>query len=149
MATGLMAGWVILAKKFPGKFESVAVILFYRLKKSSHLSRCKGPNFFTFSLQKSKPWIVCLLDNNVIDFSEGEPRSTVLRLDDSLTPLSAASLHSFSIKMRHNANVTVPFTVSYTKNPLDAKTGIVYAAVLLIGLYLIIIFDVSMRSFVS
>ncbi|KAG7295685.1 hypothetical protein JYU34_021968 [Plutella xylostella] len=97
--------------------------------------------------EKSKPWLISLLEINEIDFSQGEPRSKVLQIHEKPPILgNSAKEHKYTIKMRHNSNVTVPFTVTYTKNPLDTKTGIIYAAILLIGLYVIIIFDLINRT---
>lgn len=49
----------------------------------------------------------------------------------------------YALKMSSDSNTTVPFTLSYTMDPLDRTIGIMYALVLLCALYVLIIFEVS------
>lgn len=45
--------------------------------------------------------------------------------------------------MSTSSNKTVPLTVSYQLEPLSKEQGIMYATILLLALYLLIIFEVS------
>lgn len=44
--------------------------------------------------------------------------------------------------MTTSSDSTVPLTVSYQLNPVDPEDGIIYATILLIALYTLIIFEV-------
>lgn len=73
-----------------------------------------------------------------MDFQESETRSVVLQLD---TLYSNRTM--YAVRMSSNSNVTVPFTLSYTVDPLDPTAGVIYALVLLCALYVLIVFEVS------
>lgn len=47
------------------------------------------------------------------------------------------------LRMSTSSNKTVPLTVSYQLEPLSKEQGIMYATILLLALYLLIIFEVS------
>ncbi|KAG6454693.1 P protein isoform X2 [Manduca sexta] len=91
--------------------------------------------------QKSVPWKI-ILDEQNLDFSEGEPRSSKLKLH-SLTN------SSFAIRMRSTSNQTIAFTMNYMLNPIDSTTGLIYASLLLFGLYVLIIFEIINRTMAS
>lgn len=95
-------------------------------------------SFNILCLQVSRPWIVILENQNQIDFQESQTRSMVLELD---TVNSNRTI--YALKMSSDSNTTVPFTLSYTMDPLDRTIGIMYALVLLCALYVLIIFEVS------
>ncbi|KAF9794570.1 hypothetical protein SFRURICE_013840 [Spodoptera frugiperda] len=78
---------------------------------------------------------------NRIDFTEGETRTTVLKMDANPGPNA-----SYFLKMKTNVNTTTPFALSYTMDPLDISTGVIYACVLLGALYVLIIFEVINRT---
>ncbi|XP_045458008.1 uncharacterized protein LOC123668288 [Melitaea cinxia] len=84
----------------------------------------------------SKPWTIILQDND-LDFREGEPRSAILSLK-----LNSTNHSAYVLRLRTTANQSTPFTLNYKINPLDDSTGVIYACILLFGLYVIIIFEV-------
>lgn len=88
------------------------------------------------------PWKIIL--QNEVDFNEGEPRVSVLTLTSNITNSNSSSV--YAVQMRSTANQTVPFKMSYTTNPLDMTTGVIYACVLLCGLYVLIIFEIINRT---
>lgn len=47
------------------------------------------------------------------------------------------------LQMVSNLNATLPVQFSYDPNPIDINTGVIYAAVVLLGLYIMIIWEVS------
>ncbi|XP_050665008.1 P protein-like isoform X2 [Leptidea sinapis] len=77
--------------------------------------------------------------NGDYDYTAGEPRTTILKLKSNKTS-------AFVLRMRSTANQTAPFTLSYTISPIDAATGVVYACILLCGLYVLIIFEIINRT---
>ncbi|KAM3955657.1 P protein-like [Aphomia sociella] len=93
-------------------------------------------------VEGTKHWLFCLQDENQLDFNEGESRSHTFRLKSNSTD----SNHTYALRMRSSTTRTIPFTLSYTVSPLDVATGVVYALVLLIGLYVLIIFEIINRT---
>lgn len=46
-----------------------------------------------------------------------------------------------------NMERSMPLTLSYDLSPIDPAEGVIYAALILIGLYILIIFEVSYYCF--
>lgn len=57
----------------------------------------------------------------------------------------------FRIRMRSSLNVgaDVPIRFAYDPSPLDKSMGIIYAAILLLGLYVLIIWEIVHRTFAA
>ncbi|XP_034828141.1 P protein-like [Maniola hyperantus] len=89
----------------------------------------------------SKTWPI-LLQEEDLDFSEGESRSSILALHSNLTNQSGV----YALRMRTTANQTTPVSMKYTINPLDASSGVLYSCILLCGLYVLIIFEIINRT---
>lgn len=58
---------------------------------------------------------------------------------------SYKSVQDYAILMnlKSNLNETIPFTIEYDVSPINAEDGIIYGAVVLVGLYSLIVFDVN------
>ncbi|XP_028167088.1 P protein-like [Ostrinia furnacalis] len=91
--------------------------------------------------EKSQTWSIILQNENSLDFNIGVPRSTILRIESYRD-----SNQTYSLKMNMTASRTMPFTLSYMVNPIDATTGVIYSVVLLCGLYILIIFEIVNRT---
>lgn len=50
------------------------------------------------------------------------------------------------VKLKTNLRTMLPITLSYNITPIDTHYGTVYAALVILGLYILIIFEVSMFS---
>lgn len=46
-------------------------------------------------------------------------------------------------EMKTNMNASFPLAVSFDVSPIDTNSGIVYAAIVLLGLYVLIVLEVS------
>ncbi|XP_026327997.1 uncharacterized protein LOC113236205, partial [Hyposmocoma kahamanoa] len=84
---------------------------------------------------ESTPWILYLQDK--VDFNDGDPYSHTFKLQSTAVS---------SIRMNTTSTQTVPFAMSMFFDPLDAKTSVVYALVLLTGLYVLIMFEIINRT---
>lgn len=49
-----------------------------------------------------------------------------------------------AINFRTNTKASVPISMAYDNSPIDQDTGIIYAAVVLLGLYILIVFEVKL-----
>ncbi|XP_028167058.1 P protein-like [Ostrinia furnacalis] len=93
----------------------------------------------------SPHWSIILQDEEELDFNEGEPRSSTLHVTHVFGSESNQTT-VYAVRMRSNASQTTPCSMKYTVNPLDVSTGVIYACVLLCGLYILIIFEVINRT---
>ncbi|CAH2056107.1 unnamed protein product, partial [Iphiclides podalirius] len=98
------------------------------------------------STEASEQWSVLLQPWGDVDFSRGEKRSTTLRLTSNATDANSSAV---IIRMQTTCNQTVPFTLSYTVDPVEVASGVTYACLLLCGLYVLIIFEVINRTMAS
>lgn len=55
---------------------------------------------------------------------------------------SALEYGEISIKLKTNLESSFAISISYDLSPIDKDDGIVYAALILLGLYVLIIFEV-------
>lgn len=92
----------------------------------------------------SKTWEIPLQEDN-LDFNDGVERTTKLNIEPGYTGNSNGT-NSFAVRVKTSSNQTVPFRMSYNLNPLDNNTGVIYAAMLLCGLYALIIFEIINRT---
>lgn len=56
---------------------------------------------------------------------------------------------TYRIRFRTNVNKSIPLTVSYDSSPIDKDRAVIYAAVVLVGLYIMIIWEVVNRTFAA
>ncbi|XP_075988683.1 OCA2 melanosomal transmembrane protein hoepel1 isoform X2 [Anticarsia gemmatalis] len=123
--------------------------------------------------QNSSKWNIHLQPEDILDFSPSSTESRTLVLEDSLPIVHSdaryyvndtdeydAAVHEeitrwdqigrngtkVTLRMSTTSNNTVPLTISYQLNPLDPEEGIIYATILLITLYMLIIFEIVNRT---
>lgn len=63
--------------------------------------------------------------------------------DLSSHKINDVSYHLFKIQLKTNLPVNFPVSMVYNLQPINPNSGIIYAALVLVGLYILIIFDVS------
>lgn len=54
-----------------------------------------------------------------------------------------SSFNFLNIKFNTNLNANLPISMGYNLDPIDTDDGIIYAALILVGLYVLIIFEVK------
>ncbi|XP_072948511.1 P protein-like isoform X2 [Epargyreus clarus] len=115
--------------------------------------------------QNSMVWSVNLQPDEVLDFATSATDSNRLHLDRErhlhLSPIASNLTEEIQVlrnasafenetevtlQMNTTSTKTVPLTVSYQLNPLSAKDGIIYATILLLALYILIIFEIVNRT---
>ncbi|CAB3233675.1 unnamed protein product [Arctia plantaginis] len=102
------------------------------------------------NIQKAHPWAIVLDSEDKIDFTQGETRTSILHWVPekvNKNTVRASSNHSvFAIRMSSSSNITTPFTLGYTVDPLDMSTGVIQSCILLCALYALIIFELINRT---
>lgn len=56
---------------------------------------------------------------------------------------------TYRVRFKTNVNKSIPLTVSYDSSPIDKDRAVIYAAIVLIGLYIMIIWEVVNRTFAA
>lgn len=128
----------------------------------------KTPNGMRYE-QNSTFWTIDLQPDDLLDFSPSYTESNTLVLENDLrsTTTQARNISTnlkeyldpkyevdktnindtvVTLRMSARSNNTVPLTISYHMNPLDEEDGIIYAVVLLVTLYVLIIFEIVNRT---
>ncbi|XP_063898610.1 P protein isoform X1 [Helicoverpa armigera] len=115
--------------------------------------------------QNSTKWMIHLQPEELLDFSPSASETKMLMLQDN-SPIHSRRLNltadlqeeitrwnqigingtRVTLRMSTQSNLTVPLTVSYQLNPIDPEDGIIYATILLIALYMLIIFEIVNRT---
>ncbi|VVC96600.1 unnamed protein product [Leptidea sinapis] len=85
----------------------------------------------------STQWHVFLQRDN-LNFNEGESREHIFRMATNST--------NSKLRMRTTTSSLIALRFSFTADPLDGNSGVVYAVILLLGLYVLIIFEVINRT---
>ncbi|XP_047542619.1 P protein-like [Vanessa atalanta] len=88
------------------------------------------------TVEATEAWEIILQPK--IDLNEGELRTKVFNTKQRLS--------NYTMRVRTNVAQIVPFTMTYTNDPLDINQGVIFAVVLLCGLYILIIFEVINRT---
>ncbi|CAB3233664.1 unnamed protein product [Arctia plantaginis] len=122
--------------------------------------------------QSSVAWSIPLQSDDIIDFSPSSTETRTLELADNSPIMHSKDRYSrnytkddlvivhqltrwgqigkngtvVTLRMSTTANNTVPITISYQMNPLDVEDGIIYATILLVALYMLIIFEIVNRT---
>ncbi|XP_022824132.1 P protein-like isoform X3 [Spodoptera litura] len=133
------------------------------------LHRSVGDNTTTEFEQNSTKWRIHLQPEDILDFSPSSTESRLLILEEQAPILtrghqdlnSSLSLITeeitrwgqigingtkLTLRMSSTSDSIVPLTVSYQMNPIDPEEGIIYATILLITLYTLIIFEIVNRT---
>uniref|UniRef100_A0A2A4JQX1 Citrate transporter-like domain-containing protein n=1 Tax=Heliothis virescens TaxID=7102 RepID=A0A2A4JQX1_HELVI len=106
-----------------------------------------GYEAFKEDTNQSSHWLLYLDPHDQIDFTLGETRTQVLKLDPTTTKRSSGSNRTvYAVKISTTSNTTTPFALSYSLDPLELSTGVIYACMLLCALYVLIIFEIINRT---
>ncbi|XP_012270916.1 P protein [Orussus abietinus] len=91
----------------------------------------------------SEPWILHLLPEDLLNIFPNQRRHNVFHLEglEENLPESVVAMN-----LRTNLLASFPVSVGYDVSPIDTKDGTVYGAIVLLGLYVLIVFEVVHRA---
>ncbi|KAF5284147.1 hypothetical protein FQR65_LT00147 [Abscondita terminalis] len=92
----------------------------------------------------SDVWTVPIVSENLVGIVPEVQQNHVFKLDKFSVEAFSSCL--VRIKMKTNLNANLPLSLAYNVRPINMDNGVVYAALVLIGLYVLIIFDIIHRS---
>ncbi|KAM0729096.1 P protein [Formica fusca] len=91
----------------------------------------------------SDVWTLPLLPENLMDIFPEQRQERTFEINVDSEALSRGVMY---IKFHTNLESNLPFSLAYDLSPMNANVGIIYAAFVLIGLYIMIIFEVVHRT---
>lgn len=118
-----------------------------KTKQTTKANASKVDEMDVFYYKKiSSEWTVPLVPEDLLDYDyvpEVRRRHLfdVINIDDILIPQSILRL-----RFKTNLAASFPIAISYDLSPIDPSDGIIYASLVLIGLYIVIIFEIIHRT---
>ncbi|XP_055837397.1 P protein isoform X2 [Episyrphus balteatus] len=103
----------------------------------------------THTQNLSEVWKLPLLDEELFDFAPEVRRSKVFTIDSARFAKIPSEKAALRIRMKADANRGIPLQFSYDDTPINKDMGVVYAALVLCGLYIMIIWEVVNRTFAA
>lgn len=76
-------------------------------------------------------------------------RSKIIHLNDSDYQSLRHNMSVLTLNMLTHLDTSFPVTFSYDPSPLDKEIGIIFAAIILLGLYILIIWELVHRTFAA
>lgn len=92
----------------------------------------------------TEPWILPLLPESLVDVFPDQKHQNVFKLTDVDEEMLRQG--TISINLRTNQESSFPISIAYDLSSINTEDGIAYAAVVLLGLYILIIFEVVHRT---
>lgn len=84
-----------------------------------------------------------------IDTSPEVKRKHIFNLDPEMLNEAGVNGSGWSLKISTNLPISFALQLSYDPNPIDRSVGVIYAAVVLFGLYVMIIWEIVHRTFAA
>lgn len=90
----------------------------------------------------TEPWRVPLVSSESVDVVPEVKRDHLFLLDD----FEISNINLLRLQMRTNLRVSFPAALHYDTSPINMEDGVIYAAIVLIGLYAMVIFEIVHRT---
>ena len=94
-------------------------------------------------------YTIPIVDASSIDHVRETKRQIVFNVGDA----AFAKVHNekavLQVQMKTDLNESLPLLFTYDPSPIDKEAGVIYAAIVLIGLYVMIIWEVVHRTFAA
>lgn len=104
----------------------------------------------SYSENITKVYRIPLVDVNDIDTAQESTRKFVFDIGNSAHDKVLSNHSVLRVRMHTNLeNIALPIQFTYDPSPIDTSAGIIYAAVVLLGLYIMIIWEVVHRTFAA
>lgn len=120
-----------------------------------YMEVCVKRSYFNSSLRKfheeivSHTWKLDLMDGDLIDTIQATKKS----FQFDITPIKDISFAANNIALKlhfiSSSDVEVPLQLSVDFSPIYKKEGVIYAAIVLCGLYIMIIWEIVNRTFAA
>lgn len=132
-----------------GNYVSVNLQLLYINSNSSNASFVQEPDV-KFVENVTDAWMVPVpADPDQMDRMDEITRKHVFDIGTASHRKVATGKAVIRVYMSSNLDADVPFKFTYDPTPMDKETGVIYAAIVLLGLYVLIIWEIVNRTFAA
>lgn len=90
-----------------------------------------------------------LVDGDEIDQATESKRALVFSVGEAAYDTVHSQKAQFRVRMKTNIPANLPIQFAYNTSPIDTDAGVIYAACVLLGLYVMIIWEVVHRTFAA
>lgn len=97
----------------------------------------------------SDHWKIPVADAESLDITPESSRRHVFKFDQAILNKINSRAAAFVIELTSELNVSFPTNFAYDPSPIDTELGIILAAVILLGLYVMIIWELVHRTFAA
>lgn len=94
-------------------------------------------------------WSLPIADNEATNNFPIVQMDHIFYLNSKMAPINSTKYQSIRVAMETNINADFPFQFTYNGSPVDKNLGIIYAALILIGLYVLIIWEIVDKAFAT
>ncbi|PNF30980.1 P protein [Cryptotermes secundus] len=131
MSTNYLSVWIQLVEVAPG-FQPVANLSAF------------NENSIISIMNISETWKIPTVSKELLDFVPDVVNRKVFSFKDFDVGLIPRSI--LRTEMKTNMDASFPLAVSFDVSPIDTNSGIVYAAIVLLGLYVLIVLEITHRT---
>lgn len=104
------------------------------------------PISITLSQNTSEPWTIPIAPRRLLNVSPDRKYEKIFDLRGLEGTFKNGTKRSLAVNMRTNLPSSLPVSIVYDFSPINTEDGVVYASVILLGLYALIIFEVRKIS---
>lgn len=94
-------------------------------------------------------WRLPIADADALDTTQESSRRHVFKFDQAILNKINTRAAAFVIEFVSDLNASFPMNFAYDPSPIDTELGIILAAVILLGLYVMIIWELVHRTFAA
>ena len=87
--------------------------------------------------------MIPIVSENLVGIFPDQKREKIFELDAHLNRYKNGTKKSIGLHLKTNLLTDFPVSIAYDFSPINTENGVVYAAVVLLGLYVLIIFEVQ------
>ena len=97
----------------------------------------------------TRSWQIPVVSTDMIDLSLALTKKRVFDIDSVVHHKVVSNQTYLRLHMVSNFNANLAVQMSYDDSPIDKDIGIIYAAIVLLGLYIMIIWELVHRTFAA
>lgn len=84
-----------------------------------------------------------------IDYAHETKKFKILDIKETMRSQIHGGQTKLRLRIRTNLPISFPIRLAYDNTPIDRSVGVIYAAVILLGLYVMIIWEIVHRTFAA
>lgn len=113
-------------------------------------STTASSNSITYSENDQVEYSIPIVDDiDQIDFVHETTKLLVLDVKETMLNQIDDGRTKLRLRIRTNLPISIPIRLAYNTTPIDKSVGVIYAAVILVGLYAMIIWEIVHRTFAA